>query len=41
MHLIMASIVISVLNLGSSIQTLLTSFEKQVGLNARPDGLRV
>lgn len=38
MHLIMACIGVAILSLGTSIQTL-TSFDKKVGLNARPNGL--
>lgn len=41
MHLIMAHIVISVLGLDSTLQTLLTSFDKKVGLKASPDDPRV
>lgn len=41
MHLIRAHIVISVLSVDSILQTLLTSFDKKVGLKARSDGLRV
>lgn len=41
MCLIMAHLVISVLSLDSALQTLLTSFDKKVGLKARPNGLRV
>lgn len=41
MHLIMAHIVISVLGLDSTLQTLLTSFDKKVGLRAGPGDLRV
>lgn len=41
MHLITAHIVISVLSVDSILQTLLTSFDKKVGLKARSDGLRV
>lgn len=39
-HLIMAHIVISVLGLDSTLQTLLTSFDKKVDLKASPDDLR-
>lgn len=41
MHLIIAHIVISVLGLDSTQQTLLTSFDKKSSLPARPDGLGV
>lgn len=37
----MAHIVISVLGLDSTLQTLLTSFDKKVGLTASPDDPRV
>lgn len=37
----MAHIVISVLGLDSTLQTLLTSFDKKVGLMASPDDPRV
>lgn len=41
MHLITVHIVISVLSLDNTLQTLLTSFDKKVGLKASPDDLRV
>lgn len=41
MHLIMTHIVISVLDLDSTLQTLLTSFNMKTFLNVRPNGLRV
>lgn len=40
-HLIMAHVVILVLGLDSILQTLLSSFDKNVGLKARSHGLRV
>ena len=40
-HLIMAHVVILVLGLDSILQTLLSSFDKKVGLKARSHGLRV
>lgn len=39
MYLIMAHIVISVLGLDSTLQILLTRFDKKVGLKARPSDL--
>lgn len=41
MFLIMAYVVISVLGLNTTLQTLLTGFDKKVGLKASPDDLRV